>query len=71
MKIEVKSYSDELAEAVKSVSDAMKGMRASGVSQRLLVALIKDYNQRLTKDQITSVLRALNDLGSYYLEEKK
>lgn len=71
MKIEVQSYSDELAEAVKSVSAAMKGMQASGVSERLVVALVKDYNQRLTKDQIEKVLRALNGLASYYLVEKK
>lgn len=71
MKIEVQSYSDELAEAVKSVSAAMKGMETSGVSERLVVALVKDYNQRLTKDQIEKVLRALKGLSTYYLLEKK
>lgn len=70
-KIEVQSYSDELAEAVKSISDAMKGMQASGVSERLMVALIKDYSPRLAKRDIETVLSTMKDLGRYYLLEKK
>lgn len=71
MKIEVTSYSDELAEAVQSVSDAMKGMRASGVSDRLIITLIKDYNPTLKKADIERVLITMRDLGRYYLEAKK
>lgn len=70
-KIEVTSYSDELAEAVKSVSDAMKGMQASGVSDRLIITLIKDYNPRLKKTDIETVLVTMRDLARYYLEKTK
>lgn len=70
-KIEVKNYGDEIAEAIKSIDKAMKDMRAAGVSQRLLVALIKDYNGRLTKADIIAVLGALDELALWFLEPKK
>ncbi len=69
-KIEVKYYSDEIAESVRNIDKAVKQMISSGLNERALIALIKDYNSRLTKDEIRAVLNALKGLKSYYLEDK-
>lgn len=71
MKIEVKHFGEEVVASVKAIEKAMQDMRTAGVSERLLVALIKDYNQRLTKDEIRAVLGALNELADWFLEAKK
>lgn len=72
VKIEVQSMTDELAEAIKNIDNAMQAIANSEIKQSTIIVLLKDYlGQRIRKDQIQDVLFGLNNLKSTYLKEKK
>jgi hypothetical protein len=69
-KIAVQFFSDQIAEQLKAVETAIKAFEKSGVSKRVIVALIKEHNSRLSKYDIQAVLQALEDLPKVFLEKK-
>lgn len=71
MKIEVEYYGEELAQSIKNVDAAVTKLAQAGVTQRLLVTLIKDMNPTLRKDDITYVLNSLSRIKSTYLRDVK
>lgn len=67
--IEVQSFSDEIAEAVRTLSRTAQAMKQSGLKRRALLVLLNDLTG-VTKTNITYVLDGLESLENYYLEDE-
>lgn len=70
--IEVQSVTDEIADSIRKIAIAAKAMENSGLKKKTIVILLKDYcGNSVRKDQIETVLHALNALDRVYLQDKK
>lgn len=68
--IPVQYVTDEIAEAVKNVSEAAEKMESSGLSRRAILVLLQESigSRRVTRDQISLVLDHLPRLKAIYLK---
>lgn len=69
--IEVQSVTDEIAQNIKTVADAMKALNASGLQQKTIVILLQEAigSKYITRDQIRYVLDELPKLDKTYLKD--
>lgn len=58
-----------IAQSIKKVADGYSRMKKSGLTERAIVALLKDATQMGTGD-IKKVLAGLDDLARLYLKKK-
>lgn len=65
-KVEVQFYTDEIAEAIRSVATASEAMTKSGLKQEAIVALLHDYT-KVGKPAIRTVLEGLHGMKRFYL----
>jgi hypothetical protein len=72
-KIEVQSFTDELANQLKQVSSAATALANSGVEEETIVLLLwhKIGQKNIKKSDIENVLWGLRNLKSTYLKEVK
>jgi hypothetical protein len=72
-KIEVQSFTDELASQVRQISDATTALLNSGVEEEVIVLLLwhKIGQKNISKGAIENVLWGLRTLKSTYLKEVK
>ena len=68
--IPVQYVTDEIAEAVKTVSEAAQKMENSGLNRRAILVLLQESigSRRVTRDQISLVLDHLPRLKAIYLK---
>lgn len=66
--IEVEDFGATLAVEIKKISAALK---SSHLTDTALVALIREYNQRLTKNDIREVLSIVRRLDNLYVKESE
>jgi hypothetical protein len=63
------SETEELAEAIRKISDAVMRLQRSGLNRRAIVALIKDHSG-VGKGHIEQVLNSLATLEKFYTVPK-
>ena len=66
--IEVEDFGASLAAEIKKIAAAL---RSSHLTDTALIALIREKNQRLTKNDIREVLNIVRRLDSTYVKEGK